>query len=74
MFMDFPMGFSDRLREVPGEVHHDGNGGEEADDAGGVVEGMFLRATGVERWYHDISDFRCLRVKWWEWCEMSYVV
>ena len=49
MFMDFPMKFSDRLREVPGEVHHDGNGGEEADDAGGVVEGMFLRATGVER-------------------------
>lgn len=47
--MDFPMGFSDRLREVPREVHHDGNGGEEADDAGGVVEGMFLRATGVER-------------------------
>ena len=47
--MDFPMKFSDRLREVPGEVHHDGNGGEEADDAGGVVEGMFLRATGVER-------------------------
>ena len=41
--MDFPMGLSDLgLREVPGEVHHRGNGGEETNDAGGVVEGMFL--------------------------------
>ena len=31
------------LGEVPGKVHHDGNGGEEADDAGGVVERMVLR-------------------------------